>query len=208
MGSLASEKRELGCSKGQLNKWRKDGRIPAVVFGKTRKESVPLFVNWLQFNKMYHSTGKVFELEVDGKTELVNTKSVETDNLGKAVHISFHQLNRGEKVSVQVPVRVVGIAAGVKLGGIIQVTESEITVKGLPKDLPEHIDVDVASLEIHQHLTAGQIKLPKGLVLDQDASHNVIVCQAPQKEEEVEVVELHPEGEVAPVASDSDKLAS
>ncbi len=217
MGLLSCEKRELGFSKGRLDKFRKQGKIPAVVFGKQRSESLPVFVNWQDFNKLYHTDGKVFEMEIDGKKELVNAKTIDTNHLGAVTHISFHQLNRNEATSVLVPVHVVGESVGEKAGGIVQLTESQIRVKGLPHDIPEHIDVDITDLDIHHHITAGEVKLPKGLELAQAADHNVVVCSAPKQEvEEEPVVELVPEGEVAPEAAaspdessdDEDKIAS
>ena len=211
MGSLVSENREVGFSKGQLDKWRKQGKIPAVVFGKSRTESFPVWVNWRSFEKFLHTEGKVFELQVNGKTELVNTKEIDWSPLGQPLHISFHQIQKGQAIEVKVPVHLVGTSAGQKAGGVVQVTEEQVLVKGLPKHIPEHIDLDISALEIGHHITAAELKLPQGLELAQPGDHNLVVCQAPKQEAPEEVVELHPEGE-APVAaapeSDSDKLAS
>lgn len=205
MGSLSSENRELGFSKGQMNKFRKQGRIPAVVFGKNRDQSWPIFVNWVAFQKCLSSEGKVFQLEVNGNVELVNAKVVDLTPMGQPQHISFHQLVRGEASVFKVPVNLVGESVGEKAGGVIQAVESQISVKGMPKNIPENVELDISSLEIGQNLTAGDLKLPTGLELAQEADLNLVVCQAPKQEEAEEEVALAPEGEAleAPVAEAS-----
>src|SRR6185369_2411140 len=68
---------------------------------------------------------------------------------GKVLHVDFHEVSETEKVTIQVPVETTGEAAGVKnSGGVLEHVLFKLKVRGLPKDLPEQILVDVTALEM------------------------------------------------------------
>ena len=70
---------------------------------------------------------------------------------GKVLHVDFHEVAENEKVTIMVPVETVGEAEGVKTGGgVLEHVLFKIKVRGLPKDLPEQITVDVSHLEDRQ----------------------------------------------------------
>ncbi len=186
MTTLKTETRELGLSSGDLNKFRKQGRIPAVVYGKDLSPSKSVWVNQIDFMKAYHDTGKIMEMSVDGKTEMVNAKVIDRGPMGTLMHINFHQLKRGQKTMVKVPLHADGEAKGVKNGGILSWSHETIQIEGVPKDIPESIHVDISALEIGATLHASEIKLPKGLTLVDDAEMAILSIQAPSKAAEAE----------------------
>ena len=184
MSFLKTEQRAKEWSKGQMNTFRREGKIPAVIFGKGM-DSASVFVNWIEFQKCYQEHGKVFEIEFGGKKETVNAKFIDTNPLGRVSHISFHKLAKGQMTTMKVPVTIAGDSVGAKAGGVIQQLLDTITVTALPKNIPDMIHVDVTSLEIGATLKAGDIKLPTGLTVDEaEADKTVVNCQAPQKQEE------------------------
>jgi len=197
MSSLQAEPREANFSKGQLNKFRKEGKVPAVVFGKGM-EAQSLWVDMIAFNKCYHQHGKVFEMKFGKNTETVNAKFIDTNPLGKVMHISFHILTKGEKTTMKVAVNLDGESVGAKAGGIVQQLLDTIIITALPKDVPESVHVDISALDIGSNLTVGDIKLPKGLEIDEAEAEKVLVtCQAAQKQEEVAEVATETEAPAA-----------
>ena len=79
------------------------------------------------------------------------------------IHVDFHEVSADETVTVMVPVEALGEAAGVKAGGVLEHVLFKIKVRGLPKDLPELIEVDVSHLDIGQTIHLGDIKPPAGV---------------------------------------------
>lgn len=208
---LECEVRETKFSGGELNKFRKGGKIPGVIFGKGM-DSVTVFVNLIEFNNMYAKNGKIFEVNFGGQKETVNAKVIDTTPLGRVNHISFHKLTKGEKTTVKIPVSIEGDAIGAKVGGIIQQLEDTIQITALPKDLPESIVVDVTALEIGQGLTVGQLNLSSKFEVDElDLERMIVNCQAPQKAaEEIasEDSEASAQGDSAPAAEESAEAKS
>ena len=204
MDLLKAENRDLSFSKGELMTLRKQGKIPSVIYdGKTA--SIPLFVNKSEFEKIYAANGNVFQLEVAGKKQMVNTEEIQKDPLGSVfMHIAFHKLTKGQKTVVNVQVQAIGEAPGVKEGGTISIVADSLALKVLPSKVPHYIEVDVSTLQMGEHILAKDIKLPEGAELDQqvDPETNVIMCSHPQKVVEEEVTT---EAVVEPVAADEAK---
>jgi large subunit ribosomal protein L25 len=99
---------------------------------------------------------------------------------GRVLHVDFHQVSADEKVTVTIPVESVGEAVGVKTGGgVLEHVLFKIRVRGLPKDLPEFIEVDVSHLEIGQAIHLGEIKLPPNVEAVGDKTIPVIAVAAP-----------------------------
>lgn len=212
---LKAEPRETGYSRGELNKYRAEGTVPGCIYGKGM-ESIPVFVNSMNFTKAYKSGGKIFELEVSGKKHLISVDCVDRDHLGKSImHVSFHKLSAKEKISIEVPLTCTGNAVGVKNGGLVQNIENTIPVKGMPNDIPEHIDVDVTELDVNGNIHWSDITLPKGLEADWSDDKVCVVCkhvkveaEEPAETSEEMVVNTHDEETSAEqVSEDTDKAA-
>ncbi len=197
---LNAENRELNLSRGELNKRRKAGQVPAVVFGK-EIESIPVFVDLLTFQRVYADQGKIFELNVSGTTHMVNTKKIEMNIFGNLVnHINFHKLKAGQTTTVNIPVSLVGESKGDKAGGIISTNLEVLPVTGLPKDMPEKIEIDITELEIDGKITIGEIKLAGKLTIEGEAEAIVVSCAAPKVKEEAPAGDAASEGGDAPAA--------
>jgi large subunit ribosomal protein L25 len=183
---------------GPVKSLRKEGYVPGVVYGKGM-ESVNFQVNSLSMKKFLSHSGKVFEVEVAGSGKhLVSLDNIQWDHMGdKMMHVAFHKIAANEKTTVTLPIHFEGTAVGTKSGGIVQHVMNEVEVKGLPKDMPEYITVDVSEIDIHGHLCLKDIPAPKGLEWAHDVEANVVSCHPPK----VEVVE-EPEAEVSEVASE------
>ena len=164
---------------------RAGGRVPAILYGRNVKpENVELNAKEVE-DLMHHSSSEtiLLDLAVRGEKEvkhLALVQDVQHHPLsGRVIHMDLHQVAENEKVTVSVPVETVGDAAGAKEGGILEHVLFKIRVRGLPKDLPGVVEVDVSHLNIGQAVHLGEIKLPPGCEAVGDKGIPVIALAAP-----------------------------
>ncbi|MGZ4962377.1 MAG: 50S ribosomal protein L25 [Limisphaerales bacterium] len=179
--------RTLGRRAG-AKKLRLSGRIPAVIYGSQNKpQSVEVDAKAFKdvVNKA-HSEIMLFDLTVEGdkKSRLALLKEVQQHVLsGQVLHVDLHEVAENEKVTVNIPVEPTGIAAGVKTGGgTLEHVLFKVKARGLAKDLPEVLLVDVSHLEIGQSIHIGDIKAQAGLELVGDKKISVFSVAAPVSE--------------------------
>jgi large subunit ribosomal protein L25 len=96
------------------------------------------------------------------------------------LHADFQKISPDKTVTVQVPLECVGKAAGVERGGQLQLGEREITVSGLPADIPSSIEADVTSMGLGQTMHLSQVRLPASLTLVKTADLPVAVIAIPK----------------------------
>ncbi|MCL4180574.1 MAG: 50S ribosomal protein L25 [Verrucomicrobia bacterium] len=168
---------------------RSAARIPAVIYGRqTQPLNLELKVKDFE-DLLHHSVSEAIlvDLSIDGEAaakRLALVQEIQHHPLtGQVLHVDFHQVAEDEKVTVTLPVESVGEAAGVKTGGgILEHVLFKIKLRGLPKDLPEVIEVDVSHLELGQAIHLGEIKLPLGVEAIGDKGIPVIAVAAPLTE--------------------------
>lgn len=162
---LKTMPRETNLSKGELNKMRKEGRIPACLYG-SKTENTNLLLNTIDFEKVFATEGKVFQIEVGKRKVLINAKEIQREPVNNNItHISFVELVKGETTSVIVPLHTTGEAIGEKSGGNVVITHEKIKIDGVPSKIPSFLEIDVTNLNLNETLHAKDIKLPKGIVL-------------------------------------------
>ena len=102
-----------------------------------------------------------------------------------------------KEIRVEVPVVLVGEAVGVKTeGGFVDFVLREIEIECLPKDIPEHIDVDISELHLHQSIKVEDLTPSPGVTFISDPDSSIAMIQAQAKEELVVEEELEEEAEV------------
>ena len=159
MGTMlkASTRNDLRGSK--LRKLRSEGNVPAVVYGKDIS-SKTVFVDEIEFVKTVKVTGKngIIFLATDEGTYQVIANDVQMDSLkGNIVHVDFYKVDMKSEMDADVAVQLVGEAMGVKDGGIVQQTLHEVSVRSLPSDIPEAIEIDISHLMIGDSLQVRDI---------------------------------------------------
>ncbi|OIQ20638.1 MAG: hypothetical protein BM556_01495 [Bacteriovorax sp. MedPE-SWde] len=196
-----------------LGKMRRDGFVPGVVYGKGF-DGVDIMVPKQTLSSFFHNSGKVFEVQVEGHGKhLVALDDVQRGHLGgDYIHFSFHKVSASEKTTITLPIHFTGESAGTKEGGVVYPVIHEVEVRGLPKDFPEFIEIDVTELGMNGHWTLKDITPPKGMEWAHSEEDSIVSCHAPRVkavEETVEEVtaEATPEGEITPV-EDSEKQAA
>ncbi|PYR93696.1 MAG: 50S ribosomal protein L25 [Acidobacteria bacterium] len=153
--TLQVEKRE-GRGKNEARRLRASGRIPAVVYGAGKNTAVEIAVDPKLLLRILHSESGVNTLiglqgvELAGGKVLV--KEYQLDPIDhKLLHADFYAVAMDKAITVTVPILLKGEPKGVKQqGGIVDFVNRELEVECLPGDIPEHIDVDVSELMMHQ----------------------------------------------------------
>src|SRR6201998_4439020 len=146
---LEAQAREAG-TKGHARRVRRDGKIPAVVYG-AGKDSVPLSVDPGVVTRILNSEAghnTIFDLALNGeKTKAMIVDWQYEPIKGRLLHIDLKRIALDKVLRVSVPIFLEGEAAGVKQeGGILEQMLREVEVECLPADIPSHIDVDVSEL--------------------------------------------------------------
>jgi large subunit ribosomal protein L25 len=191
---IAAEPRtEFG--KGPSRRIRQAGRVPAVIYGHgTENKHVTLPGHELM---LALKTPNVL-IRVDGlpgRPGLALPKAVQRDALkGTIEHVDLIVVRQGEKVTVEIPVRVTG---DVFPGGVLDQQLVQISVEAEATHLPDGIDVDVEGMEVGTSVHAKDLALPAGTTLQVDPETLVLHVVAAQTQEQYEA-EL---GETAPEAA-------
>lgn len=162
--SLAANPRVLTKTIGS-KKLRNAGTLPGIVYGNGESENVELETK--QFDKAVKSTAAknfLVELDINGKKSLAMVQETQKNPLtNHYIHVDFKRLTKDSVVIAKVPLRPIGTAEGVQLGGVLQTPMHTITLKGKPADIPEYIEPDVNHLEVGQSIYLGELVLPKGI---------------------------------------------
>jgi large subunit ribosomal protein L25 len=196
---LVADKRE-GTGKGVARKLRAAGRVPAVLYG-VGVESTALSVDAKDLFHLLHTgagTNVLVDLDVDGKAHLALPRDVQRDHIrARYVHVDFLAVRADAKITLSVPVRVIGESPGVKLGGVLEHHLWELQVECLPTDVPDAIDADISTLdEIGTSLKVADLPVPEGVTVLTSPDESVVAVQQPQAPVVEEAVEAA-EGEIA-----------
>src|ERR1017187_9541658 len=170
---------------------RAAGRIPAVVYGRqVTPQNIEVNAKEME-DLIHHSVSENLLVDLTIKDDarpkrLALVQEVQHYALtGKVLHVDFHEVAENEKVTILVPVETSGEAEGVKTdGGALEHVLFKLKVRGLPKDLPEQLTVDVTHLKIGMAIHLGEIKAPENTEILGDKHIPVIAVAAPRTEEE------------------------
>lgn len=194
MASLKSIIRQGKQTRSDLKKLRNTGKVPAVVYGYgTKNTSVK--VDEVEFIKVIREVGRngVIDLGVGSKSIKVMVSDYQFDPLKNQItHIDFLAINMTEERTVDVPVHLVGEAAGAKEGGVVEQPLFDLQVTATPENIPESIEVDIAELEVNDSYSVSDIKVSGDFTIENDPEESVVTVVPPTDEpteEEVEAME-------------------
>ena len=160
-GSLRTE---LG--KKSSKELRKSGNVPCVIYGK--ENNIHFHAPELAFkNLIYTPEAHLVDLIIDNKAQKVVLKDVQYHPVSdKILHADFIEVFDDKPVIISIPIKVSGDSAGVIAGGKLVIKKRNLKVKGLPKDLPEHLSIDITNLKIHESVKVGEMSYDKIELLD------------------------------------------
>ncbi len=180
---LAAESR-TDTGKGAARRVRAAGRVPAVLYGHGIKPE-HLSIDARAFGQAMRSGGAnaLLELQLGKDRHLALAREVQRHPVrGTFTHVDFLVVRRGEKVTVSVPVHLVGEAPGVVQGGILDQDLHQLSVEAEVTAVPEAIDGDVSGLQIGDVLRVGDLKAPSGATILDDPDSSVVSVVAPTVE--------------------------
>ena len=168
----AKPREDSSRGKNEARRLRASGRVPAVVYG-AKKPTVAISVDPKQISRILHSESghnTIFDLHLDGN----NARVMIVDWQDKLLHIDMKRIAMDERITVQVPIHLVGEAEGVKQqGGILDQVLREVEIECLPGDIPSHIDADVTHLVFGTVLRVADLPHSGSLTFLTDANQTV-----------------------------------
>ena len=178
---------------------RRSGMIPAILYGGG-KDSVPLSLEENRIRKQIENeafTAHILTVKVEDEESQAVLKSVHRDPAtDRVLHMDFQRISASSEIHMHVPLHFVNEedCPGKRTGGIVTHLLVEVEVGCLPKDLPEYIEVDMASLQVGDSVHLSQLVLPEGvhvmaLAHNPDNDQPVVSVQHPQKLEVESVAE-------------------
>ena len=196
-GVVLKAETRTGLGSKHAEKLRKEGHLPVIVYGH-KQEPTALTVNLHDFTEAIHHGQRLFDIEVDGKSEKLLVKDLQYDYLGKKItHADMVRVNLTEKIKVAVPLEFKGVSAGSHQGGLLDEHLDRLEIECTVTQMPESIEVSVKELNVGDNLYARDIKLASGITLITDVDTLVISCHLPAVKEEVETEELEGAEETA-----------
>ncbi len=183
--------RREGRGKNDARRARRNGQVPVVIYGGTG-EAVAALTQLSDLAAILRSdTGRntIFTVEVEGveATEVMFADRQIDPVRSRLVHADFKRLVKGEKIEATVPLRLVGEPIGVReQAGVLEQIIREVEIRCEPRDIPEHLDVDVTNLGVHDVLHVSDIPTSEGVEVLTGAD-TVIATVGVVKEEPVEV---------------------
>ena len=173
---------------------RREGLIPGILYyaGET---NVNISVDKLVLYHALQSGQHIFEIELDGNTQFTMIKELQYHPVtDEVLHIDLMRVRRSEKMTIFVPLVLVGEAVGIKEGGVLSQSMTQIEISCFPTDVPDQIELNIDDLEMNSSKSVADITLDNEDIEILSAEElNIVSVHPPAAEEEPEVEEL--EGE-------------
>src|SRR3954471_16327480 len=193
---LAAEFRD-GQGKGASRRLRHAGRVPAILYGgHVEPRAITLdhqkLMTLIDNEKFYSS---IISLVVGDKKQAAIVKDLQMHPARNAiVHVDMQRVSENEKIRIHIPIHFKGEAAspGVKTeGGVVSHRVADVEILCLPKDLPEHIELDLSDMHINESKHLSDLPLPEGVTIPATAKGNatVVSIHPPRAEEPEPTVE-------------------
>jgi large subunit ribosomal protein L25 len=177
-----------GTGKGAARTLRREGKVPGVIYGHDRTPEA-VTVDTGALNKMLVGIGAtttIVDVVIDDRAPVkALIREIQRDALrpGQILHLDLYEIRADEKITLEVPVHLVGIPDGVRnFGGVLDHSLREVEIEVLPGDIPEHVELDVTALAIGHSLFVRDVSIPKARILN-DPDTPVCTVVAPRTEE-------------------------
>tara|TARA_Y100000591_G_C21622818_1_gene588760 strand:+ start:33 stop:707 length:675 start_codon:yes stop_codon:yes gene_type:complete len=164
---------------------RREGLIPGVLYFKG-EPTENIEVNKNIINKAINSGQRIFEIQLDGEKRYSMIKEIQyhpvTDDI---IHLDLMRVRRSEKITIVIPLTLVGEAIGVKEGGVLTQSLNQVEIQCFPTDVPEQIELDVSNLEINNSYSVSDLTTQSDeITITSPPEINVVSIHMPVEEEE------------------------
>ena len=180
--------------KGTARQTRRDGRVPAVIYGG-KQAPIMISLDKFAFNRVLNQPGfftHLFDITGDGATHRVLPRDVQFHPVTDApLHVDFLRVSADTRTHVQVPVEFVDQekSPGLKRGGVLNIVRHELDVTVSAGNIPESITISCEGFDVGDSIHISQVKLPEGVastITDRDFTIATIVAPSGLKSEEAE----------------------
>jgi len=148
--------------KGSARQLRLNGRIPGVFYHRS-DTNIPISIDQMELTKILRSKPPLINLQIEGyEARECVIREIQRDPVDDTIiHLDLMGIKRGQKLTITVPIRLVGIPAGVKTGGgILQSAMKVFEIECLPKDIPSELQVEVGDLQVGQSRHIRDLSFP------------------------------------------------
>ena len=165
---------------------RKKGLIPGVLYF-SGEENVNISIEKSVLFHAMQSGQRIFEIDQDGESQYTMIKQLQyhpvTDEI---IHIDLMRVRRSEKITISVPLVLVGDSIGVKEGGVLSQSLNQIEISCFPTDVPEQVELDIEDLELNSAKSVADLDIDiEDVDIVTDPSLNIVSITPPASEEEV-----------------------
>lgn len=200
---VVKERKETGSR--VTKRLRKQGVIPGVLYA-AGKPAVPIAIEAQALRiAMAGEAGRhavldvVFEGRKRGHVAMV--QELQFDPVRHVIsHVDLHEVHLNEPIERKVGLRLEGTAVGVKAGGLLSLVLHEVSVRGLPDDIPEHVTMDISGVELGEVVRVKDLTVPKELTLLDDPEETLFHIVPPRGVEVEEVIEAEEAAPAEPQA--------
>jgi large subunit ribosomal protein L25 len=172
--------------KKSTNSLRADGNVPCVMYRE--KENLHFYAPEKEFRGLVYTPDVyLVNLVVDGKSYTAVMKELQFHPVSdRLLHIDFMQVTTDKPIILDIPLKITGESSGVKAGGKLRVKRRSLKVKGLTKNLPDHLTIDITGLGIGQSIKIGDLTYENLEIIDNKRAMvvSVDVSRISLKEEE------------------------
>jgi large subunit ribosomal protein L25 len=186
-----------------LNALRKQGIIPAVLYGK-KMGSLMVLLNYKEFLKAFAKSSISSFVNMVSKEDGVNGKTAVIKEIQKdpvtdsIIHIDLHEISMDERIEIEAAIHFTGKPEGVKLGGILEPLMRHISIKGYPKDIIDTINIDVSGLKIGDIIHVKDLNLGDKIEIMAEEEAAIVTVAEPTVEEASAAAVAPAEGVTAP----------
>ncbi|MFO8001553.1 MAG: 50S ribosomal protein L25/general stress protein Ctc [Marinilabilia sp.] len=151
----ANKRDNLG--KSATKQVRREGKVPCVIYGG--EETLHVSALLKEFNKLVYTPNvHLVKLDVDGTVYDAIIQDIQYHPVSEdALHVDFLQIFEDKPITVEVPVKLKGLAPGVKAGGKLNLEKRKLKVKALAKDIPNFLEVDISKLGLGKGIQVGHL---------------------------------------------------
>lgn len=149
---------------------RKEGLVPCNLYGEKKDENgkpvaMAFAIPMSELRKLVYTPHiYVINLDIDGEHHTAILKELQFHPVSDALlHVDFYEVNDTKPITIGIPVKLVGLAQGVRDGGRMNLSIRKINVTAPYQQIPEHLDIDVTSLKLGKSIKVGQLSFQKVL---------------------------------------------
>tara|TARA_B100000212_G_scaffold148147_1_gene111309 strand:+ start:180 stop:851 length:672 start_codon:yes stop_codon:yes gene_type:complete len=173
-----------------VKKERRKGLVPGVLY-YSGEDATNISIKKSNLLRAMNSGQRIFEIFQDGESQYTMLKQVQYHPVtDEVIHIDLMRVRRSEKMNISVPIHLVGESKGVKEGGILTQSLTQVEISCYPTDVPEQIELNIDQLELNSGLSVGDIDTgSEDIEVISDVSLNIVSIMAPASEEEYDSIQ-------------------